>query len=214
MTEKNEIKSCVIAGLETALDQYMVENSFRRSSSGLTYKRKLNGASQKVSILIEMHPKDDPNAAAAIYPQMEVLIPDVDEVLEEMVGPNLGLLEGITAGISRQPIGFISEKIHHGRWYLYQPDSVPGTVEDIRSFMERWTIPFLDRYATPEDVVAADEGKDGRLARDRAQMMRVVAASLVCGRRDYARGLMERHFGAPGARRRYQQVFEYIQQAV
>ena len=209
----DEIKLYVISDLETVLDQDMIEHGFRRSKNSLFYKRELRGSMQKIDISIEVHPKDNPNAAAAIYPEMEILIPKVDAVLEEMVGDSLGLLEGITGGISKQPIGFTSEKAHPGRWYVYQPDSVREIIKDMHNFIERWTLPFLDLYATPEDIVATDERKDGRLARDRAQMMRVVAAALVCRRRDYAQALMEQHLGAPGSRRRYQQVFDYIQQA-
>ena len=62
-------------------------------------------------------------------------------------------------------------------------------------------------------MVAAQERNDGRLRNDRPQLIRVVAAALVCGRQDFAQALMEEHFGAPGARRLYQQVFDYIQRA-
>jgi hypothetical protein len=161
---------------------------------------------------VQVHPKDNPNAAAAIYPQMEVIVPEVDSVLEDMVGENVGLLEGITGGRSKQPIGFLSEKVHDGRWFVYQPDSVLGVVEDIGAFIKRWAIPFLDGYATPEDIIAADQRDDGRLARDRAQMMRVVAAALVSKRKDYAQATMEKWLGTPGTRRRYEQIYDYIQQ--
>lgn len=74
-------------------------------------------------------------------------------------------------------------------------------------------MPFLDAYATPEDIVAADEREDGRMVADRAQRMRVVAAALVCKRKTYAQAIMEKRLGALGARRRYQQVYDYIEQA-
>jgi len=211
MKMKDEIRSCLIASMEATLDPYMIGQGFTRVGSILVYKRKLRESTQKIDVGLEVHPKDNPNAAAAVYPRMEILIPKVDDVLEDMVDDNLGLLEGVTGGLSRQPIGFTSQKEHPGRWYLYQPDSVPGVVDDIRGFIARWTMPLLDAYATPEDVIATDERDDGRLARDRAQMMRVVAAALVCNRRDYAQTLMEKRLGTAGVRRRYQQVFDYIQ---
>jgi len=71
---------------------------------------------------------------------------------------------------------------------------------------------LLDAYTTPEDVIAADQRDDARLANDRAQRMRVVAAALASKRRDYARATMEKWLGAPGARRRYEQIYDYIQQ--
>lgn len=213
MAMKDEIQACMLAGLADRLDPYMLERGFSRGKTSLVYKRTIGGSTQKIDVTMQVHPKDNPNAAAAVYPQMEVLIPTVDAILEEMVGDNLGLLEGVTGGTSKQPIGFTSEKAHNGRWFIYQPDSVPGLVDDIRAFLERWTMPLLDTYTTPEDVIAADQRDDARLANDRAQRMRVVAAALASKRRDYAQATMEKWLGAPGTRRRYEQVYDYIQQA-
>ena len=213
MTMKVEIKTCLIASLDTRLDPYMSENGFSRGKTSLVYVRNHRGSTQKIDLSVQVHPKDNPDASAAIYPQMEVLMPSVDAVLNAMIGDNLGLLEGVTGGTSKQPIGFTSEKAHTGRWFVYQPDSVAGLVDEMRGFIERWTMPFLDDYATPDDILTTDLRSDGRLPRDRAQMMRVVAAALVCSRKDYAQELMEKWFGALGARRRYEQVYKYIQQA-
>lgn len=214
MTMKDEIKSSVLATLVDRLDPYMLEQGFTRSKASLVYRRIFNGSTQKIDVAVQVHPKDNPSAAAAIYPQMEVLIPEVDAILNEMVGDNLGLLEGITGGTSKQPIGLTAEKAHAGRWFIYQPDSVPGLVDDVKAFIERWTMPLLEVYSTPEDIIAADQRDDARLANDRAQRMRVVAAALANKRQDYAQATMEKWLGAPGARRRYEQVYEYIQQAV
>jgi hypothetical protein len=211
MTMKNEIKAHLVASMKALLDPYMLDHGFSRANGSLTYKRRLNGSTQKIDIDIQIHPKDRPESAAAVYPRMEISVPAVDAILDEMVGDDLSRLEGITAGMSRQPIAFTSEKAHTGRWFIFQPDSVPVVVEGIRSFVERWTMPFLDAYSTPQDIWAADEREDGRLARDRAQTIRVVAAALACGRRDDALQRMEKSFSAPGLRRRYQRVFDYIQ---
>jgi hypothetical protein len=212
MSMKDEIKACLIASLETTLDPYMAEHGFARRTKSLVYKREYQGSTQSIDIEVQIHPKDKPNAAAAIYPRMEVHVPAVDRVMDDMIKGNLGLMEGITKGLSSQPIDFTSQKVELGRWFVYQPDSMPEIVQGIRVFIERWTMPFLDVYATPEDIVAADEREDGRMVADRAHRMRVVAAALVCNRKTYAQALMEKRLGALGARRRYQQVYDYIQQ--
>jgi len=189
----------------------MSENDFKCSKSGLVYSRNFRSSTQRVELAIQIHPKDNPNASAAIYPQMEVLMPSVDRVLDAMIGDDLGLLEGVTGGRSKQPIGFTSRKAETGRWFIYQPNSVHTVVDEIGAFLQRWTMPFLNVYATPEDVLLADQGGDERLLRDRAQLMRVVAASLVCNREDYAQELMAKSLGSVGARRRYERVFDYVQ---
>jgi hypothetical protein len=208
---KSEIKLCVTTSLRDHLDPYMDVKGFTRGVNSLFYKRKIGDSAQKLDLRLEIHPKDQPNASAALYPFMQIDIPTVDDVLHDMIHDDLGLLEGVTAGVSRQPIGFTSNKADPGRWYLYQRDSVGEIIRETREFIERWTMPVLDNYASPEQVVAADERGDERLARDRAQMMRVVAAALVIGRKDYAREVIEKQLGAPGARRRYQRVFEYVE---
>ncbi|WP_267433017.1 hypothetical protein [Sphingomonas sp. GM_Shp_1] len=169
---------------------------------------------QKVDLLLQIHLQDNPNATAAVYPWMEVLIPSVDAILAEMIGENLGLLEGVTGGASKHPIAFTAKRAHNSRWFIYQPDSVPDAINDIKNLIDRWTMPLLKECFSAEVFVAADQREDGRLARDRAQGMRVAAAALVSQRKDYAQAMMERWLGSPGTRRRYQQVYEYIQQAV
>lgn len=213
MSMKAEIKACMIESMEAALDPYMAKHGFKRRARSLIYKRDYQGSTQSIDIQVQIHPKDNPNAAAAVYPRMEVHVPAVDRVLDDMIDGNLGLMEGITAGRSKQPIDFTSQKAELGRWFVYQPDSVPDIVSAIRVFIDRWTMPFLDVYATAEDIVAADERDDGRMVADRAHRMRVVAASLVCNRKDYAQAVMENRLGSLGARKRYQQIYDYIEQA-
>ncbi|KRA62107.1 hypothetical protein ASD89_23745 [Caulobacter sp. Root656] len=213
MTMRKDVKSSLISALETGLDAYMSEHRFERGKNSLLYKRVVASSTQVIDISFEVHPKDTPAAVAALYPTMEVLVPAVDAVLKAMVGGASGALRGYSDARSKQPIGFTSEKADPGRWYLRQLSDLPATVEEVRAFLDRWTMPLLDVYATPEDMVAAEERGDGRVVRDRPQLIRVVAAALVCGRRDFAQALMEKHLGAPGARRMYQQVFDYIQRA-
>jgi hypothetical protein len=211
MTQKAEIKACLIASLEIDLDPYMKKHGFVRRARSLIYNRKREKAIQTIDVMIQFGPTDNRNAVAAVYPMMSVIVPEVDHVFDEMINGNYNLLIGITGGRSSQPIDFTSEKAELGRWFVYQPDSVPRIVRDLGVFIERWTMPFLDVYATPEEILAADERKDGRIVVDRAHMIRVVAAALVCNRKDYAQAMLEKRLGAPELRRRYQQVFDYIE---
>ena len=205
-----EIKACVITNLSMHLDQFMSENGFRRTHRSLRYTRDFQRSIQSVDIVIQIHPKDNSNAAAAVYPFMEVKVPTADKVREEMIGENLGLLEGVTNGLSRQPIEFIAEKKEKARWFVFQPDSVREIIIALKSFLERITIPLLDTYATPEQILECHQRPDGRIVVDRAQLMRVISAALVCDQISYAQSLMEDKLGTVGARKRYQQVFDYI----
>lgn len=208
--KKAEIKADLLANLEALFDPFMAGRGFGRPKGSLIYKRRLAGATQKITLVLQGHPKDRPDASAAIYPWMEVLMPPVDIILSELIGDDPLLLEGITGGISKQPIAFNSEKAHTGRWFIFKSDSYPAIFDDIRCFLERWTLPFLDAYSTPQDILAADERSDGRLLSDRAQVLRVVSAALVCGRPDWAMARVDKTFRAPSVRLRYARVFEYL----
>lgn len=210
MNMKAEIKACLIEGLVAGADSRLSARGFVRATRSLVYERAIGDSKQRIDVAMEIHPKDKPNAAAAIYPFMEVEMPAVDRALDEMIDGDAGLLEGITGGRSKQPIGFTSEKKHPGRWYVYQADSITGIVIEMLDFIERWTLPFLDGYTVPADIVDVDRCDDPRLVRDRAQMMRVIAASMICNRAEYARALLASRLGATGIRRRYQRVFDYV----
>lgn len=114
MSMKEEMKACLIANLEALLDPYMAEQGFTRRPKSLVYKRQYQGSTQSIDVTVQIHPKDNPKAAAAIYPRMEVHVPAADRVLEDMVDGNLGLLEGVTKGLSNQPIDFTSQKAEKG----------------------------------------------------------------------------------------------------
>lgn len=207
------VRAGLLSGVGASLDAYMSDHGFRRGKNSLIYKRGIAGSTQVIDLAFDVRPKEAPTAVAALYPTMEVLVPSVDAVLEAMVGGAPGALRGYSDARSKQPIGFTSEKADPGRWYLRQLDDLPTVIEEVCVFLHRWTMPLLDVYATPEDIVAAEERGDGRVVRDRPQLVRVVAAALVCGRRDYAKALLETHLGAPGARRMYKQVFDYVEHA-
>jgi hypothetical protein len=163
MSQKDEIKACLIANLEMRLDEFMLERNFARAKNSLIYKRRIRESTQKIDVNLTIYPKERRDASAAIYPWLEVIVPRVDEIIDEMTEGNLGLLEGVTAARLRQPIEINSEKAAKAIWYIFQADSVPGVVDDLREFLGRWTMPFLDVYATAEDIVAADDRKDDRI---------------------------------------------------
>lgn len=213
VTLSSEIKPPLIEGLERLLDGRLRAQGFSRLPSSVVYRRALNGATQKIDLAIEVHPKDRPDSAAAPNPWMEVLVPHVDRLLNQMIDGDLGLMEGVTRGTSRQPIETTSGKAMSGRWFVFQPDSIPGVIEGIAAFLELWTLPLLGVYSTAEEILAVDEADDSRVLRDRAQMMRVIAAALAANRKVYAEARLAKWFGAPGARRRYQRIFSYVESA-
>lgn len=208
---KLEIEAALRHNLETSLDEAIALFEFDRRENALVYIRKLPGAVQKIEIAIEFHPADRPDSVAAIYPWLSVSIDAVEMLVFEMTGGHDALLVGPSGTTVRQPIEFTSAKEASGRWFIYQPDSIARIVAELRSFLELWTVPFLDLYSTPAGICRAYDQGDERVTNQSSQKIRVVAAMMLCGRTADALGVMERWFGRPGSRKRYQRVFEYLE---
>lgn len=210
-SQRADIEACVCQRLGDLVDKPLIAAGFRRGKNSLIYSREVGDSMQKIDVAIEHHPKDDPNSAAAVYPQLEVRMGSVNSLVMEMVGgdPALNAAPDITL---REPIAFTSGNKGLGaRWFIYQADSVPGVIAEMKAFLQEWTIPFLDCYMTPAQICDAYDHGDGRVLPGLRQWLRVVAAMVLCGRKADAMSVMERHFGKPGPRRRYHRVFEYLQ---
>ena len=207
---ETEIKECLRANLERGLDAWLLQFGFIRRKSALVYARELAESVQKIEIAVEIHPKDRPDSAAAVYPWLEVSMAAVDKLALEMIGGDVALLPGLPGGTLKEPIEFASAKAAGARWFIFQSDSVPGIVGEMKSFLQQWTIPFLNLYSTPAGICEAYDRGDARVINDLAQKLRVAAAMVLCGRTADAIGVMDRWFGKPGPRKQYQRVFDYL----
>lgn len=211
-SQKAEIRTCVSQSLEGLVDEPLIVTGFRRRKGSLIYFREAGEAIQRIDVEIEHHPKDRPDSAAVVYPQLEVEMASVNSLVMEIVGGDRTLLAGDPNVTLQQPIAFTSGNKGLGAtWSIYQPDSVPGVVEEMKAFLHKWTIPFLNCYTTPAEICDAYDRDDERVMRTSAHPLRVVAAMLLSGRTTDALNVMERHFGKPGPRRRYRRVFEYLE---
>lgn len=207
---KPEIRQYLLANLARECDPWLREVGFSRRKNALVYARTLAEAVQKVEVVIEIHPKDRPGYAAAVYPWLEVKIDTVERVVLDMAGNDVSVLFGQAGTTLREPIAFTSAKAMPARWFIYQRDSVSDVIVDMKSFLHKWTLPFLNLYSTPAGVCEAYDRGDARVLNDNSQKLRVAAAMIVCGRTADALGVVNRWFGKPGLHKRYQRVFDYL----
>jgi hypothetical protein len=218
-SQKTEIKACVRSALEELADQALLAEGFRRKRNSLIYHREINDAMQRIEVYIEHHPTDRRDAAAAVYPYLTVAVDDINKLVESMVKGDR-VLGGNFDRTLHQPIDFTSHKKDvRARWFIFQPESVPPIVEAMRDFVLKWTIPFLNKYTTVEAVGAIplqtiDFRSDDHDVHTQPEVLRVVAAKVLCGRLEEAMSVMERWFGRAGPRKRYRDVFEYIAKAM
>jgi hypothetical protein len=202
----------VCQALGEIMDETLTASGFRRARNSVIYSRRIGEAVQKIDVAIQHRPKDHPNAAAAIYPILDVRMDSVNALVTEMVcgDPALGGRTDITL---REPIEWTSVKAARARWFLYQPDSVPGVIAEMKVFLLKWTLPILDQYTTPAQMCDAYDRDDERVSgiAGVSQWLRVVAAMVLCGRWADAMAVMEHHFGRLGPRRQYECVFKYLE---
>jgi hypothetical protein len=204
--QRAEINTCVCHALLELADEALRAAGFFRRNRSLAYLRSTEDAAQEIDVFIDFHPVEQPNAAAVIYPQYTVVIDAINKTVEAMTGGDAQL--GGNLGITLHgPIEWTAPKGIGARWYIYQPDSVPAAVSLMREFVIKWTVPFLDRFRRPIDLCGASLDGDSRDVYSQAEVLRIVAAKVLCGQRTEALELMERWFGKPGPRRQYQRVF-------
>ena len=208
---KSEIKACVCESLGLELDQQLALNGFARRKNSLIYSRSLPQADQRIEVAIEIHPADCPNAAAAVYPWLEVSMGAVNLLAKEMVDDNEMLLGGVPNTTLREPIEFTSPKGVGSRWFIYQSDSVPGIVLEMKWFLQQWAIPFLDYYTSPDAICDAYDRDDERVINDRFYKIRIAAALVLLNRVDDAMKVVEKWFGKAGPRKQYKSVFSYLE---
>ena len=209
MSQKTEIKNVVCTCLTELADVVFKDAGFTRRPDSLRYERKLPGCIQHVELALEHGPKDNANAAAAIYPWLVVKIDDVDKVTSHMTNGDEGLVSA-TASTLKQPIELLSPKGVGARWFVYQPDSVRLAIEEFVEYSKKWLFSFLDVYSNPKGVVDLFENEDSRVINVQEQFLRVAASLILLGRHKDARALLDIKFGRPAIRRKFASVFSYV----
>lgn len=200
----------VTASLAKFADDSFESVGFQRKAKSLTYNRKLQGCTQSVEVAIEHGPRDNPNAAAAIYPWLAVNIPVVDTLAVNMTGGDESLFPSNSSTL-RQPIELVAPKGVSARWYLYQPDSVTSAIQEFGAFSAEWLFHFMDEYSSVRGIISLRG--DERVLHDQCQFLRVVAAMISSGEREMAQSELNMRFGRPAMRRRFARVFDYVQKS-
>ncbi|MFB3431558.1 MAG: hypothetical protein ABL309_11605 [Phycisphaerales bacterium] len=212
--QKKDIKACVRHWLAQQADHVLSPHGFGRRANSLIYSRRSPDGSQRIAIHLEFSPIDDRNAVAAVYPMFRIVVDQANELVREMVSGRSELIGELRSSLSG-PIAWTSPDKPRARWYVYQPDSVPGAVQEIAEFLTSWTVPYIDRYCTVDGLAAAAAAATQgtypyRAAKTQQEKLCVIAAKLLIGQREDARDLLEQSFGKPAQRRHFQPVFEYF----
>ena len=78
-------------------------------------------------------------------------------------------------------------------------------------FFEEYTMPLLDNLTRDKDYLTLYENKDKRIIWDNNQFLYIASAYFNDHRLKEAIQVIEERFGKPGLRKRYKQVFDFIE---
>lgn len=206
---KKEAQAILCDALATELDDVLAASSFARRANSLDYIRQCEGGKQMLRMVFAYKPKYQPGATGHIYPQITVVLPELNKLALEMVAGNQRLIGDPDITFS-QPIDMVIPKEHHLRWFTYGPATFGECVTSIRSSLETWVIPFLDEYTAVDSITSAYETGDDRIMMQRHFYIYVAAAYIMQQKPELAKQVLEDKLGRAGPRREYAQAFEYV----
>ncbi len=210
MATKNEVKSTLITALEAHLDSYLADAQFDRRKNSLIYTRKNDDVVQEINIQLNFKPKYQPGVDAHIYPMIKLMIPRVSEIALDMIEGKKIVLANAPEIILNQPMEMTAPKEHHVRWFATEYSEFVDVVVQIRGFIERWAITFLNEYNSINGITKAYELNDDRLMRQQHWYIYVAAAYVLENKKEDAKKVVEEKFGKPGLRKQFSALFNFF----
>lgn len=198
--------------LTEKLDPFFKDQRFSRRKRSIVYARQIDEAKQTIEMTYDVGPRYAPDADAHVLPKLGVLLGKVNEIAVQMAG-DARVLGGAEATLF-QPIDMVAPKSDNPRWLPASRDDFLEVGNEIRLFMARWVVPFLDEYTSAEAFVRGYERKDWRLLLVQPWYIYVASAYVVLNAPEKAREVVETKLGAPGLRKRFAPVFAYFEREI
>jgi hypothetical protein len=215
MTEtKKSVHETLCRVLVTELDPYLEANGFNRGDNSLDYVRRCEDGQQLLQMHFTFKPTLDSRADLRIHPTLRLKFPEVNRIASEMVGGQHGVI-GTTDITLAQPLEFAVPKECRVYWFTYgREEDYVLCVRSIQGYIEKWIIPFLDKYRTIESLANYFEMKDDRIPAQQHFYIYVAAAYILLRQPDKAMEVLESKFGKAGPRRDYARAFEYVESLI
>lgn len=211
-TTQREATQTLCNYLATELDDTLVMEGFSRAENSLQYSRTIDAGHQFLIVHFDLNPSSDPRAIALLLPLVRFVFPELNQRVLNMMGDmkTLDNANGVT--INEQIVNAAPRDVRAGTWwFIYEHETALTSLAAIKDFIERWTLPFLNRYTTVEALTQGFEQQDECLPQDRRFWLFMVAAYTLLNQPEKATQVLESKFGRPGARREYTKAFEYVE---
>lgn len=198
--------------LAEKLDHFLKDEGFMRRKRSNVYTRRIPEGKQTIEVAYDVSPRYASEAAAHVLPKLGVLLARVNEIAVQMAS-DTRTLGGAEATLF-QPIDMVAPKSENPRWLPASRDDFLEVGDEIRSFLARWVVPFLNEYRSAEALVRGYEQNDWRLLLVQPWYIYVAAAYVVLNAPEKARDVVETKLGAPGSRKRFAPVFAYFEREI
>jgi hypothetical protein len=209
MSRTAAVKQHVEVMLTEKLDDLLKMHRFVRRKRSTTYVREDSEAKQTIDISYDVGPSYAREADAHLVPKLRVWLAGVNQAAFRMVGGDERLIAADGATLF-EPIDMLAPNAETPRWLPSGEDGFLETGDDLRAFVERWAIPFLDEYRSVRAFIDGYEKRDWRLLLVQHSYIYVAAAYVVLDAPEKAREVIDTKLGAPGLRKRFAAVFDYF----
>jgi hypothetical protein len=199
--------------LPAEFDACLASAGFQRAANSLEYARVLPDGTQHFKLVFDVNPRYEVRALAHVLPQIRFVSPELNQRVLDMMGtyPSLEDKNGVTYRVQIQNAAPRDVRIAAPRWCVFDDASAGECLVSIREFVNRWSLPFLDKYTSIAELARGYEEHDDRLPHDRRFVLFMVAAYTLLQQPEMAMRVLENVFGRPGSRREYAKAFEFVE---
>ena len=187
-------KMIVMKVLTECEDDMLFDKNFKRRSNSIIYQRKVLETIQKIDFDYQIRPYYNRTAIIRFYPILNIFI---DRLQNE--------IDKVFQGYDDVP--YLCRDIHANyticqrvefpgnfdRWFIYDENDYIDIGNQIKDYLLKYTIPFLDKCDSIEGLINTYENTD-YIAIDSRVLINIIVAYYLCNQKQKAITLLEKKF--------------------
>lgn len=203
-----EIKAALIRALEDEMDSPLAALGYHRPPKGLVYSRQEGGMKCQFAFEFASNPSYAVGAIAHLTPALRTANARISELALQLT-EDPWLLANAPDVIQNQRLTLVT-KPHMPECYLANFSQVRDATKGILSKFIEHGLTFLEDYSTPGGIVSQYEAGDTRGLLQQHYYVYVIAASLLEGRAEFAKTILEDKFSKPGVKKRFEALWRNV----
>lgn len=204
------VKCILIEALKTELDEPLRDHGFSRSAKSVIYTRSFQESKQELAFNTGSFPRYKRGADAHLLPAFYWISKSIKQRSLELVEGNSILVAGTSNVILNHPFQWLAPKEYYTDWYATGPEEFSISCRNIRDFLFKWVLPFVDKACSYADLVNLYEQNDSRMLKQPHTYVYIIAAYQILGEEEKAREVVLKHFSKPGSKSLYKVLFKSL----